>query len=67
MALGLDSSKLAARPSHEAIVSSGEDGIDDFKSDQQKINDLALRTAKRAGNRINANEELISGSTIFSK
>ena len=67
MAVGLDSSKTAARPSHEAIEKAGEDSIDDFKSDQQKLNDIAMRGAKRAENRIVANEETIPGSTIFSK
>jgi hypothetical protein len=67
MAVGLNSSKTAARPSHEAIEKAGEDSIDDFKSDQQKLNDIAMRGAKRAENRIVANEETIPGSTIFSK
>jgi hypothetical protein len=67
MALGMDSSKTAARPSHEAIEVAGEDTIIDFKSDQQKLDEVAMRGAKRAENRINANEETIPGSTIFSK
>jgi hypothetical protein len=65
--VGLDSSKTAARPSHEAIEKAGEDSIDDFKSDQQKLDSIAMRGAKRAENRIGANEEKIPGSTIFSK
>lgn len=67
MAQGLDSSKTAARPSHEAIEAAGEDKIDDFKSEEKKMDDVAMRSAKRAENRILANEERIPGSTIFSK
>jgi hypothetical protein len=63
----LESGKMAARPSHEAIEKAGEDSISDFKSEQQKIDQLAMKSAKRAENRINANEERIPGSTIFSK
>jgi hypothetical protein len=67
MAHGLDSGKTAARPSHEAIEKAGEDSIDDFKSDEKKIDNVAMRGARRAQNRILANEENIPGSTIFSK
>ena len=67
MAQGLDSSKMASRPSHEAIESAGEDSIDDFKSDQKKMDNVAMRGAKRAENRIIANHEETPGSTIFSK
>jgi hypothetical protein len=63
----LDSGKMAARPSHEAIEKDGEDSIDDFKSGAKKIDQLAMKGAKRAENRIVANEEKIPGSTIFSK
>jgi len=67
MAQGLDLGKMAARPSHEALEKAGEDSIDDFKSDEKKMDDVAMRGAKRAQNRIVANEESIPGSTIFSK
>ncbi len=67
MAHGLDSSKMASRPSHEAVETAGEDKIDDFKSDEKKMDDVAMRGAKRAQNRIIANQEEIPGSTIFSK
>jgi len=67
MAQGLDSGKMASRPSHETIEKAGEDSIDDFKSDEKKIDNVAMRGAKRAQNRIIANQENIPGSTIFSK
>lgn len=67
MAQGLDLGKMASRPSEEAVEKSGEDQIDDFKSDEKKMDDVAMRGAKRAENRIVGNEERIPGSTIFSK
>jgi hypothetical protein len=67
MAQGLDSSKMASRPSHEAVESAGETSIDDFKSDEKKLDNIAMRSAKRAENRIIANHEETPGSTIFSK
>jgi hypothetical protein len=67
MALEQDLGKMAARPSHEAVEAAGENKIDDFKSDEKKIDAVAMRGAKRAENRIVANEEKIPGSTIFSK
>jgi hypothetical protein len=63
----LNSSKTAARPSHGAI----EDKIGTSKlaeqTKEQKIDQVAMRGAKRAENRILNNEEKIPGSTIFSK
>ena len=63
----LNSSKPAARPSHGAI----EDKIGTSKlteqTKEQKIDQVAMRGAKRAENRILNNEEKIPGSTIFSK
>ncbi len=67
MALEQDLGKMAARPSHEAVETPGDDSIKDFKSDEKKLDNVAMRGAKRAENRIAANEEKIPGSTIFSK
>ena len=67
MALEQDLGKMAARPSEAAVEPAGEDKIDDFKSDEKKMDVVAMRGAKRAENRIAANEGKIPGSTIFSK
>jgi hypothetical protein len=67
MAYGLNSSKTPARPAHQAIEKASEDSIDAFKTSQQKLDNLAMRTARRAQNRIIDNEENIPGSRIFSK
>jgi hypothetical protein len=66
MAQGLNSTKTAARPSHEAIEeeTTANEGN---KSDQEKIDHLAMQSAKRAGNRISSNEETNSSNSIFSK
>ena len=62
-----DLGKMAARPSAEAVETAGDDKIKDFKSDEQKLDNVAMHMAKRAENRIAANDEKIPGSTIFSK
>ena len=66
MAHGIDSSKTAARPSHEAIeseVTATKVG----ESDQRRIDQAAMESAKRSTNRIHADEERNPGDTIFSK
>ena len=66
MAQGLDSTKTGARPSHEAIeeeTSATEAG----KSDQEKMDHVAMESAKRAQNRIHSNEETTPGNSMFSK
>jgi hypothetical protein len=63
----LNSTKTAARPSHEAIENKvGISGVED-KTEEEKIDQVAMKGAKRAENRIRSNEENIPGSTIFSK
>jgi hypothetical protein len=66
MAQGLNSTKTGARPSHEAIeeeTSATEAG----KSKQKKLDHAGMESAKRAQNRIHANEEKTPGNSIFSK
>ncbi|MEO6982552.1 MAG: hypothetical protein ABI072_05495 [Edaphobacter sp.] len=66
MAQGLDSTKSGERPSHEAI----EDGVDATevgKSEQHKIDHIAMQMAKRAENRIERDKETTPGNTIFTK
>jgi len=63
----LNSSKTAARPSHEAIEDKiGTNELTE-RTEEQKIDQAAMRGAKRAENRILNNEDEIPGSTIFSK
>jgi hypothetical protein len=66
MAQGLDSTKSGARPSHEAIEE-GATATEVGKTDQQKMDHIAMESAKRAQNRIHSDEETTPGNSIFSK
>jgi hypothetical protein len=66
MAQGLDSTKTGARPSHEAIEEDNS-ATEVGKSEQEKIDHIAMESAKRAENRIHSNEETTPGNSIFSK
>jgi hypothetical protein len=63
----LETSKTAARPSHGAI----EDKIGTSKltdeTKHEKIDQAAMKGAKRAENRIRNNDQNIPSSTIFTK
>jgi len=65
----LDLGKSSALPLQEADEKAGEPSVGEHMSehDHKKLDDMAMRMAKRAENRINANVGKISGSTIFSK
>jgi hypothetical protein len=67
MAHGLYSSKSPARPARQAIEKASESSIDAFKSEHRKMDNFAMRVARRAQNRLIDNEQRIPGSTIFSK
>ena len=66
MAQGIDSTKSAARPSHEAIEQEA-DATEAGNSPQARVDHIAMEAAKRSSNRIVGNEESIPSSTIFSK
>ena len=67
MASGLDSTKTAARPSHEAIESSGGNATDVDKSKREHMDHEAMQSAKRAQNRIHDDEERNPEDTLFTK
>jgi hypothetical protein len=66
MAQGMNSSKTGARPSHEAIESDSS-ATEVGKTEEQKMDHVAMESAKRAQNRIHSNEETTPGNSIFSK
>ena len=66
MAQGLDSTKNAALPSHEAIEE-GVTATEAGKSDQQRIDHIAMEMAKRAENRTKSFEDTAPEEQIFSK
>jgi len=67
MANGLDSTKMAGRPSHEAIESSGGEADDIMDTPMQHADHEAMQSAKRAQNRIHDNETKNPGNSIFTK
>ena len=66
MAQGLNSTKTGARPAHEAIQSNAS-ATEINKTPQQKADDEAMQSAKRAQNRIHSNENTTPGNTMFTK
>lgn len=65
MAGGLDSTKTADRPSHEAIESSGGEATD--STPEKRLDHEAMESAKRAQNRIHDDEGKNPGTSIFTK
>jgi len=65
MAAGLDSTKTADRPSHEAIESTG--GEAENQTPAQRLDHEAMESAKRAQNRIHDDETKNPGTSIFTK
>lgn len=67
MASGLDSTKTPGRPSHEAIESTGGEATGIGETPAQHVDHEAMESAKRAQNRIHANEGKNPGTSIFTK
>ena len=67
MAIGVDSTKTAARPSHEAIESTGGTATGVAETPQQRVDHAAMESAKRAQNRIHDNEGKNPGTSVISK
>ena len=63
----LTSNKLAGRPSHGAVENKVDSSKLTDKSTQDKVDQVAMKGAKRAQNRILNDEENLPGSKIFSK
>jgi hypothetical protein len=63
----LHSNKRAARPSHGAVENKVGTSKLTNKTEEEKIDQVAMKGAKRAQNRILNDEENLPGSTIFSK
>lgn len=66
MAQGMDASKTAARPSHEALEPNTS-ASDAEATEQARLDQIAMEAARRSTNRIHANEERNPSDTIFSK
>ncbi len=66
MSQGLNSTKIPARPSHEAIESETP-ATETGETPQQRMDHSAMESAKRAENRIHSNENTTPGNSIFTK
>jgi hypothetical protein len=67
MAQGVNATKTGARPSHEAIENKPGSVTNVGKTEEEKMDKVAMEGAKRASNRIHSNEETTPNNTIFSK
>jgi hypothetical protein len=67
MTSGLDSTKTGARPSHEAIESTGRNATGVAEIPQERLDHSAMEMAKRAENQIHADETTVPGNSIFTK
>ena len=67
MAIGVNATKTPARPSHEAIESTGGNATDVGETKQRHLDHVAMEGAKRAQNRIHSDETKIPGSSEFTK
>lgn len=63
----LNSNRTPARPSHDAVEDEHSTSKLTGKTKEQKMDQVAMKAAKRAENRLVNDEEKIPGSTIFSK
>ena len=67
MASGLDATKTGARPSHESIEQTGGKATDITETPLERVDHEAMDGAKRAQNRIHADEGKNPGNQIFTK
>jgi len=67
MATGVNATKTPARPSHEAIESTGGNATGVAETPEERLDHSAMEMAKRAQNRIHDNETKIPGDSIFTK
>jgi len=67
MSIGVNATKTPARPSHEAIESTGGNATGVAETPQQRVDHAAMESAKRAQNRIHDNEGKNPGTSVISK
>ncbi len=67
MAQGLDSTKTGARPSHESVEETGGEATTVTETPLEHADHSAMESAKRAQNRIHADEGRNPGTQIFTK
>ncbi|HWB33113.1 MAG TPA: hypothetical protein VG714_08080 [Acidobacteriaceae bacterium] len=67
MEQNLNSNKTPARPSHNAVEDKVGSSTVAGKTAQERIDQTAMKAAKRAENRIVSNEERVPADTMFTK
>ena len=67
MASGLDTTKTPARPSHEAVETTGGQATEVTETPLEHVDHEAMESAKRSQNRIHADEGKNPGTQIFTK
>lgn len=67
MEQNINSNKISGRPSHESIDTKLRDGKLAERTDQERMDQTAMKAAKRAQNRISGNEQRVPGETMFTK
>lgn len=67
MATGVNATKTAERPSHEAIESTGGNATGVAQTPEERVDHAAMESAKRAQNRQHQNEGVNPGSQVFTK
>jgi hypothetical protein len=67
MASGVNSTKTPARPSHEAVESTGGNATNAADTPRKHMDHQAMESAKRAQNRLHDNETKNPGSSEFTK
>lgn len=65
MEQNLNSNKTAARPSHQAVESKVGSSTLNHEDEQKRLDEVAMKAAKRAGNRFRDDEG--SGTQEFTK
>jgi hypothetical protein len=63
----LNSTKDAFSPAHQHLQQNAPEAVTVNKTDEEKMDKMAMESARRAENRISNNAERIPGDTIFSK
>jgi len=63
----INSNKTVARPAHNAVDTSLHDGKLTNRTEQQRMDQTAMKAAKRAENRIVSNDQKTPDSSMFTK
>jgi hypothetical protein len=63
----LNSTRTAFSPAHQHLEQNEPEAVVTAKSKQEKLDDMAMESARRAQNRVHNNAERIPSDTIFSK